>query len=390
MSETDWGRIWWSHITGPRSFIGEIASALYEDKSAILLLPGTCPWRQEMRSIASEVVVGHYGFERLGVERIRVDAMPKGFTESTPHHYLLEKYALHDVALRYRESMDSQNYLVEHDVLKNRIIWLEVSCEQGLRPWVSFVSKWRARSHTDGLFVVEVPRDARDSLLGIPLDNITVIDYGERVSGYSGLLFNSMLVDDRTPHEASSLEQRYLASLLTNLCRGDMEVSEALSNNLSDLRDNPIKAVIEASSFFAPSRGIEDQEHIFSLARAGDRESLRRRVWSAQAEVLLPLIESLRLDVVETLRSQLEELILSREVRQYEKPIERIEDIELGSLVYLMALRDDNGRRVLDIPDQVLRDEIYLLRNCRNELAHTSVCSSDQVNKLFAAAVGHR
>ena len=388
MAEESWGHVWWSVITGPRTFIERVTQALCDGRSAVLLLPDTCPWRAEMRSFSAEAVTARYGLERLSVDPVRVEPTAPGAAAQTPFQFLLERYALRDAELRYRESMDPQEFLVEQQVLRNRIVWLEGAGEKELRAWLAFLSAWRAPSQTDGLFVCEVPARAVQALVGVARDNVELIDYEEFVSDYSVSLFNGMLVDERAARETSNLKQRYLESLLTSLCGRDVEVSEALADDLSALRDDPIAATMSTARYFEPERGAGDEAHVLSLVRANDRETLERRVWAAQVEVLFPLIETMRLDVIEALRPELEELVNLGRVYQYDERVEHVEDVELGTLIYLMARREENDERTLRVPDRTLREKIHLLRACRNDLAHISACPPEQVRDLLAYATG--
>lgn len=381
MAEDSWGYTWWSGITGPRALIERLAQALCEGRPAVLLIPETCPWRGEMRSFSAEVISGHYGLERLSI-----DPMTPGTNGQSPFQILLDRYALHDIALRYRESMNPQGFLVEQQVLKNRIVWLEEVPEKDLRAWLLFMSAWKPRSQSDGLFVCELPRSAKGALSGIALDNIELIDYDELVSDYSISLFNGMLVDDRAAQETTNLEQHYLASILTNLCGRDVEVSEALSNDLAALYIDPLSTLTATSRYFEPKRGADDEAHVLSLVRANNRDALERRIWSAQVEVLFPLVETLRLNVIETLRPQLEELVVTGSIMQYGERVESVADVELGTLVFLMACVDKHGNRLLYVPNPALRDEIHLLRACRNALAHIDVCPPDQMRQLLTLA----
>ena len=133
MAEESWGHVWWSVITGPRTFIERVTQALCDGRSAVLLLPDTCPWRAEMRSFSAEAVTARYGLERLSVDPVRVEPTAPGAAAQTPFQFLLERYALRDAELRYRESMDPQEFLVEQKVLRNRIVWLEGAGEKGPR-----------------------------------------------------------------------------------------------------------------------------------------------------------------------------------------------------------------------------------------------------------------
>lgn len=384
MAEGNWGHTWWSRITGPRVFIEQIVSSLSEGRSVALLLPDTCPWLNEMRSFTADAIPNRYGLGRLSVAPLRTSS--EASATKSPLQLLLGKYALHDVALRYRESMNPQSFLLDQHILKERIIWLEDAPENNLHAWLSFASAWRARSPEDGLFVIEVPAHASDALSNVAQDNLSLVDYRELVSDYSVSLFNGTLIDERTPRDTTNLEQRYLASLLTNLCGGDVEVAEALTDDLTALRDNPVSTVMSVASYFEGSRGIGEEAHVLNLVRANDRESLERRVWSAQVEVLFPLIETLRLKVIEALRSPIEKILDEDVITQYGEPVKDAEDIELGTLTYLMACKTESNERRLYVPDSALREEIHLLHSCRNYLAHMSACPPDQVCRLLALA----
>lgn len=384
MAEDNWGHAWWSRITGPRVFIEQIVSSLSEGRSVALLLPDTCPWLSEMRSFTAGAIPNHYGLGRLTVDSLRTNSGDDA--TKSPFQLLLGKYALHDVALRYRESMNPQSFLLDQHILKDRIIWLEDTPKNDPHAWLCFASTWRAKSPEDGLFVIEVPAHAAVALSNIAQDNLSLVDYRELVSDYSVSLFNGTLIDEIAPRDMTNLEQRYLASLLTSLCGGDVEVAEALTGDLTALRDGPIDTVMNIAKYFEGSRGAEEETHILNLVRANDRESLGRRAWSAQVEVLFPLIETLRLKVIEALRPSIETILDEDPITQYGESVKNVEDVELGTLIYLMACRTENNERRLYVPDSALREEIYLLHSCRNNLAHISVCPPDQVRRLLALA----
>lgn len=384
MAGDNWGHTWWSRITGPRIFIEQVVSSLSEGRSVALLLPDTCPWLSEMRSFTAGAIPNHYGLGRLTVDSLRTNS--EDSAAKSPFQLLLGKYALHDVALRYRESMNPQSFLLDQHILKDRIIWLEDAPENDPHAWLCFASTWRANSPEDGLFVIEVPAHAAGALTNVAQDNLSLVDYRELVSDYSVSLFNGTLIDEIAPRDTTNLEQRYLASLLTSLCGGDVEVAEALTDDLAALRDDPIGAVMNVTKYFEGSRRAEEEAHVLNLVRANDRESLERRVWSAQVEVLFPLIETLRLKIIEALRSSIETILDEVPVTQYGESVKDVEDVELGTLIYLMACRTEDNERLLYVPDSALREEIYLLHSCRNNLAHISVCPPDQVRQLLALA----
>ena len=60
-----------------------------------------------------------------------------------------------------------------------------------------------------------------------------------------------------------------------------------------------------------------------------------------------------------------------------------LEDVELGSLCYMMNHRGNNGSYMLYTPDEDARQRIVFLHDCRNQLAHVICCTANQVAELL-------
>ena len=60
-------------------------------------------------------------------------------------------------------------------------------------------------------------------------------------------------------------------------------------------------------------------------------------------------------------------------------------DVELGSLCFMMRNKQENGfyKYMLYIPDEFDRDRISFLHDCRNSIAHVSICEPEQVRRLL-------
>lgn len=59
-------------------------------------------------------------------------------------------------------------------------------------------------------------------------------------------------------------------------------------------------------------------------------------------------------------------------------------DVEFGTLCYMMKHRDDQtGNYLLYISDEKLRERINFLHDCRNNLAHATECTVEQVCGLL-------
>ncbi len=93
------------------------------------------------------------------------------------------------------------------------------------------------------------------------------------------------------------------------------------------------------------------------LVKGRDRD-LNRRLWAAQAAVLLPLLDERRIELVDRNRHRFTMLPLETDYGLIEAP----EDMELGDLVLYFSLHGGNGRSVLG--------PAHRLKNFRNKLAH--------------------
>lgn len=183
----------------------------------------------------------------------------------------------------------------------------------------------------------------------------------------------------------SGQEKRYCASLLSSVCGGDVEVSDILSENLELMLDNSYYALCSVLDYFDNDSDKADHNNVLAIALRADKGAIDRRVWKAQVEILFPILEARRLAVIARVRDQLAAVLESSDVSQFGERVSEPEDVELGTLVYLMAQTNDDGERLLYIPDRELRDEIHLLHECRNTIAHHKACEWERVKWLLGS-----
>jgi len=108
-----------------------------------------------------------------------------------------------------------------------------------------------------------------------------------------------------------------------------------------------------------------EMAHPFVLVDKGDPErELKRRLWTAQAAELLPLIEIRRREL---LRGLGRHLVCPFNLDGYS--ITSLEELEIGRLAYAVQKYKLKGE---------LRDRAELLAGCRNKLAHLTALRSDE------------
>ena len=90
-----------------------------------------------------------------------------------------------------------------------------------------------------------------------------------------------------------------------------------------------------------------------------------------------------RIALIEKWHDIIQEALDNNYVTQYNEPLRDAVDVELGSPCYMMKQRTDYGMYMVYIPDEDERDWITFLHDCRNQLAHASCCTTDQVARLL-------
>jgi len=98
--------------------------------------------------------------------------------------------------------------------------------------------------------------------------------------------------------------------------------------------------------------------HSALLLVQGRKRELNRRLWAAQAAVLLPLLEERRIELVDRNRHRFSRLPFETEFGVIETP----DDMELGALVLYFSRHREGGQGVLG--------PAHRLRAFRNKLAH--------------------
>lgn len=183
-----------------------------------------------------------------------------------------------------------------------------------------------------------------------------------------------------------SLARRLATETAFAVGAGDPALLERLSiAPLSDLLDpRPLVRALAAERG-APIEGALDWheggrdgefETAMGLLIRGQEEAIARRVWEAQLAVLLPYAEMRREALVPRL-GRFVTLPVRRNFGQGEELVTRAEDLEIGELWHLC------GRRP-DVP-QPVRDELRVLRELRNRLAHRQTVDEDLFSALRPA-----
>lgn len=375
MMDIEWADYWWNRITGPQGVVEAVADSLSDGHSVSLRIPGDLPWRHEMRAAIRDSLQASYGLADVSFEILDGDELPSPLGD--PGLYLLKRFALKTDQRLYRPHPGKtvQSFLIERKALRNRIVWLKGLQKDEGEAWLTFCSHYHSSSVEDGLFIIET-NDDRNGSGGSGVRTIALADH---VSVFDAQLLNSIMVSDEMPKTPDSVK-RYYTALATHLCGTDVEVSGVLITQPDYIGSDPIGLIGRIAQMEEFSRrGSQSCSHVLGLFRGGNLEGIKHRIWEAQIETLFPLIESERLSIIEDLEEDIWDLVNSSGIEQFGEQVVNPNDVELGTLSYLMATRK------LYVPNAAMRDRIRLLRDCRNTIAHRDCCSTEQVALLLDA-----
>lgn len=380
---TAWEEYWWNNITGPHQTVTCVAEGLLDKKTIILQVPSDLPWRHEMRRAVRSALKNHAGFDEVNIEVI--DAADENLEVQEPGRYLLERFGMYDVknGFRAKSGVTIQDYIIRNNVVKNTVVWIKGLNQKQTDRWVKLCRGYNAPDITSGLFVLECHQhvDCNDTR------NAICVNYEDYVRRYDLQLFNSILLDSQELY--SDRWKQYIATLAAHLCVTDAEVSEQFLHLCNFKHEEPLvglRNILDCGGF--DKRGADsNSNHILGLVRQDAKHLINKRIWAAQLQTLFPLIEMRRSEIITLLYDQLVSCLENEHINQFDQALTDPMDVELGTLVYMMARFNTEGYRFINVPNEQLRDDIHFLRGCRNTLAHGSICSVGMIERLFSIEI---
>lgn len=372
-------QIWWQEITGPKTFVSNVTERLLE-ASVIVKVPDDLPWRHEMRQEIQSELREQYDYAEISI--IPIDAEEDVEENTEIDAFILERFALGDVARQYRKKSGKSitQYIVQKNVLQNDVLWVKGITEKTIKPWRDFLLAFNACCPKNGRIVLEI----RDSIQYVKQNTIEEIDYSSYISDNNLQLFDSILLD-RMP-TISEVWKRYLSALAACLCETDAEIAEYFLNEYAQQTADPIRVLeaIAQDPDYSRRGAADGSSHILSLVRHKCTSQIERRIWKAQLQVLFPVVEAERINLIERIKHDLTAMISVREIRQYGESIVNPYDFEWGTLFYAMKLTNINEEYYLKSLSKAEREEIRRFRDYRNNLAHGDCCTVTQVSEILA------
>lgn len=378
MRYISWEEFWWNNITGAHTVVDRVAMALLENKMVILKVPSDLPWRYPMRSAIQSAFNERADARDVVIETL--DAVDNNPSNLEPGRFILQHYASSAIKAGFREKarIRIQDYISDRNVIRNRIIWVKGLDEKSAGKWIQFCRGFSPRSATDGLFVLEV----HGNISSIESSHIQYIDFDDCVSSYDVQQFNSFILDEQKQETINW--KRYISTVTAAVCGVDAEVSEMLIQLTNFRIETAIEGLRHVDSLGEFDRRGADinSTHPLRHIRNNNFAELQHRIWTAQIQVLFPMIELERQSLTQKWNNAIKEALATQQIEQFGTILTDPAEVELGTLCYMMSCKVGSNR-LLYIPEEQDRKRIRFLHNCRNKLAHMNCCTPDEVVGLL-------
>lgn len=365
---------------GPVTTVQGVTESLLKSKSVFLFVPADLPWRRQMRDAVEAALRNNN--DNFLVSYVDCQSDCNQYIDDDGNidifRFLCEEFGSSDSYNGYRKSsgLTKQKYIIQNNVLSNRIVWVKGMDRNQVETWNEFCSGYYPDRPTSGLFVIESYEEYTPQLSTC----ITPIQY--HATYYDALLYNNIV--------ASSMELKhewiqYCATLSTQFCCEDVELSTAFIETFNYEEDEPIQSLTEIaqSPRFSNRYAASNlrRNHPFVAIRDGNSHALEKEVWEAQVRTLFPLIELERTRIIKSLYQQIKTVLNNEIIVQYREKICDPNDVELGTLDWLIK----DGK--VNVTSVQKKNRIALLHECRNIIAHMDCCKPKQVSAILCSDI---
>lgn len=354
--------LWWDTITGAVRLKEQMINGLYSQKIAFLKYSFPLPFVSQLQESLYEAVL----------ERNREVQFPSlldlsDFSgETSVEDYFLKKVADSSQIDKYRSSEKVADFLEKHQIIQNKFFWVEGISPEHYKEWDKFFRSFSAELLEDCFFVIPWHNDfyLKEG------KRFQILDYGSMVHYHDTRLFCHLLLDQ----QMGEIESDYFSSALAHLSGNDGELVVFFIDHLGELKENPASFVEKNLHLYTHGYEKEDfgTDHLVSC---GNSDFVKNKLWKAQLEVLLPLLELIHRGIIRDWERVIADYLEENEVRQFHVKLKHPYEVEFGTLHYM-------AQSIPEFTPQV-RDDIRFLRKCRNYIAHGDVCSSIEVQHLL-------
>lgn len=351
-------------LPGPSFFLENICGDLAEGKNVILGLPRLTPGglKDKLKDrLASD---GWYW------QDVHVD-------EQDEPVKLISSLLINSSETKFANPAE----LARNDDLSGFILWLTGLNEKNWPVWEEFIYAYqdacRDRAQTDrGLFVLGLIGNLANKTISSDVC-LSIHKFHNVVDKLDMTLYAATKLREKVECD---IRRYLLAQTICQISLWDAELADLLVNEKPEmvisphdlLNDIAIKRKWSSKTEPSWSEGTSGQfagrkvTHTSILLLQGNRNEIDSRVWKAQVQVILPILEDHRLKIIRKMRNLLE---LHMPFNTGVTNINRPEELEFVHLLHLL------GRIGADMR---VRNKVRGLRDIRNSLAHIEPLPASQ------------
>ena len=346
MSNKSSSSIWWEEIQGPRSIKEEIFNSLSNGKS-VILTGERIPWSKTLLYHISrdlEKIFNIYTEEKNGAENA-----------DNPEEFILKNFKKPNEGHTYRKGggLSFTDYLKKVKVLENKLIYISGVSEKGYESWIKFLKEYKIDNAKKGIFLIE----AGISLSQVNIVNtgrMSVIDVMSKISSYDILSFSMLLASKL---DVNDIWKHYTAWV----------TSLAFEKNVESLANFIVEIV---------SQSEIKKFHSILKKEITDEKLFTKALWTTQIQILFPIIENLRIKIIEEYKNKLEDILSSETHEYYDTKITDPYDAELGFLFHLSKYNTLFPAKT--------KNTIRFLRDYRNNLAHLEYSDENEIDRIIS------
>ena len=344
MTDQSASSLWWEEIQGPRSVRADIYTALCDAKS-VTLTGENIPWSRTLRTLISSEIQNNLG--------IYADEINSSEITDNIEDYLLKRFGKNEDINNYREKIDPPlpEYIKRIGALEKKLIYISKTTQSCYKSFAAFLQSFRPRKAEDGIFLIETSGPVNDIT---STNKITVIDVSSRITFYDVLSFSMLLVSKL---DIKEIWKQYTAWMVSLLFGDNIEL-------LADIITNVI-----------PQSSTSDYHNIVK-EKLADTTKFDKSLWTAQLQILFPVIENLRTFIIEKNLTEIGKTLQAEAEYYCGKRITDPYDAELGFLSYLSAKKQ--------LFSYGINQNIQFLHVCRNLLAHMKYCDVSDIEKIVS------
>ncbi|MGN1412010.1 MAG: hypothetical protein ACI4WH_05850 [Oscillospiraceae bacterium] len=344
--------IWWTGVIGASEYINCIEQSLEEKNSVLLFIPQHIPWH--------DCFIRHVKLDNPNRNIMSFNLIDcSKILENNLGLMLLNRYGSNEQKSQYKHDIPIGIYLFDNKILNNRTIWFYNIPERLENRWITFLCEFQRRkllypNVNNTILCMEID-DAHQRSVNSPFTD-TII-WNKQVFDYDVLMFAMHRV--RNINEPESIK-KYVSQLASSIASSDIELCDSLITRYYDLIRFPEETVQTICNMIYNNSNAS----IFNMTK----RKFDYIVWSAQEQVLFPIIERERLNFINKYYDVVNKNFKNPEVKgnggDYESPY----DVELGALVHICNRRFQGTEIIRN--NNIDWDTLKSLHEARNKIAH--------------------